>query len=139
MLEQGVHVGLGTDISGGASPSILENARHAVIASRTLESGVDPRQGREQRRSPDSRIDAPTAFWLATAGGGIALDLPIGVFREGYQFDAIVIDGCTRDSNLHLERKAPPEEILQRIVYHAARADIKEVWVANRRVHARLN
>jgi guanine deaminase len=137
MLEQGVHVGLGTDISGGASPSILENARHAVIASRSLESGVDPKLSRELRRSPDSRIDARTAFWLATAGGGIALDLPIGVFREGFQFDAIVLDGRTPDSNLHLGESAAPEEILQKIVYHATRADIKEVWVANRRVHAR--
>jgi guanine deaminase len=137
MLEQGVHVGLGTDISGGASPSILENARHAVIASRTLESGVDPKQSRERRRSPDSRIDAATAFWLATAGGGIALDLRIGMFREGYQFDAIVLDGQTPNSNLHLEENVTPEEILQKIVYHATRADIKEVWVANRRVHTR--
>jgi guanine deaminase len=139
MLEQGVHVGLGTDISGGASPSILENARHAVIASRTLESGVDPKLSRERRRSPNSRIDAATAFWLATAGGGIALDLRIGVFREGYQFDAIVLDGRTPNSNLHLEENATAEEILQKIVYHATRADIKEVWVANRRVHARLS
>jgi guanine deaminase len=139
MLERGVHVGLGTDISGGASPSILENARHAVIASRTLESGVDPQLIRERRRSPDSRIDAATAFWLATAGGGIALDLRIGVFREGYQFDAIVLDGQTPDSNLRLEENAVPEEILQKIVYHATRADIKEVWVANRRVHARFS
>ena len=137
MLERGVHVGLGTDISGGASPSILENARHAVVASRSLESGVDPRMSRERRRSPDSRIDAATAFWLATAGGGIALDLPIGMFREGYQFDAIVLDGRTPDSNLRLEENAAPEETLQKIVYHASRADIKEVWVANRRVHAR--
>jgi guanine deaminase len=139
MLERGVHVGLGTDVSGGASPSILENARHAVIASRTLESGVDPKLRRERRRSPDSRIDAATAFWLATAGGGIALDLRIGVFREGYQFDAIVLDGRTPDSNLLLEENAAPEEILQKIVYHATRADIKEVWIANRRVHARLS
>jgi guanine deaminase len=137
MLEQSLHVGLGTDISGGASPSILENARHAVIASRTLESGVDPRLSRERRRSPDSRIDAATAFWLATAGGGIALDLRVGVFCEGYQFDAIVLDGRTPNSDLHLEENAPPEEILQKIVYHATRADIKEVWVANRRVHTR--
>jgi guanine deaminase len=136
-LEQGVHVGLGTDISGGASPSLLENARHAVIASRTLESGVNPRVSREQRRSPDSRIDAPTAFWLATAGGGIALDLRIGVFQEGFQFDAFVLDGQTPDSNLRLEDNAAPEEILQKIVYHATRADIREVWVANRRVHTR--
>jgi guanine deaminase len=137
MLDQGVHVGLGTDISGGASPSILENARHAVIASRSLESGVDPKLSRKLRRSPESRIDAPTAFWLATAGGGIALDLPVGVFREGYQFDAVVLDARTPDSNLHLEENADPEEILQKIVYHATRADIKEVWVANRRVHTR--
>jgi guanine deaminase len=135
MLERGVRVGLGTDISGGASPSILENARDAVIASRTLESGVDPKLSREQRRSPDSRIDAATAFWLATAGGGIALDLRIGLFREGYQFDAIVLDGHTPASNLRLAENAAPEEILQKIVYHATRADIKEVWVANRRVH----
>jgi guanine deaminase len=139
MLDQGVHVGLGTDISGGASPSLLENARQAVIASRSLESGVDARLSRERRRSVDSRINAATAFWLATAGGGIALDLPIGMFREGYQFDAIVLDGRTPNSNLHLEENATAEEILQKIVYHATRADIKEVWVANRRVHARLN
>jgi guanine deaminase len=138
MLDRGVHVGLGTDISGG-SPSILENARHAVIASRSLESGVDPKLRRELRRSPDSRIDAATAFWLATAGGGIALDLRIGVFREGYQFDAIVLDGRTPDSNLHLGENAAPEDLLQKIVYHATRADIKEVWVASRRVHARLS
>ena len=137
MLDQGVHVGLGTDISGGASPSILENARHAVIASRSLESGVDPRLRRELRRLPESRIDAATAFWLATAGGGIALDLRIGVFQQGYQFDAVVLDGGTPDSNLHLEENAAPEEVLQKIVYHATRADIKEVWVANRRVHRR--
>jgi guanine deaminase len=110
-----------------------------VIASRTLESGVDPKQSRERRRSPDSRIDAATAFWLATAGGGIALDLRIGVFREGYQFDAIVLDGRTPNSNLHLEENAAPDEMLQKIVYYATRADIKEVWVANRRVHARLS
>ncbi|MGA2397026.1 MAG: guanine deaminase [Steroidobacteraceae bacterium] len=137
MLEQGVHVGLGTDIAGGASPSILENVRHAVIASRSLESGVDPRLPRASRRSPGSRIDAATAFWLATAGGGIALDLPVGLFREGYQFDAIVLDGQAPDSNLHLDENAAPEDLLQKIVYHATRADIREVWVANRRVHAR--
>jgi guanine deaminase len=135
ILEQGVHVGLGTDIAGGASPSILDNARHAVIASRTLESGVDPAQERDQRRRPDSRIDAVTAFWLATAGGGIALDLPVGVFKEGFQFDAILVDARSRDSNLRLDTNDTPEEVLQKIIYQAGRANIREVWVANRRAH----
>jgi len=136
ILQQGVHVGLGTDIAGGASPSILDNARHAVIASRSLESGVSPAQERDRRRSPDSRIDAATAFWLATAGGGIALDLPIGVFKEGFQFDAILVDARAQDSNLRLDSNDAPADVLQKIIYHAGRANIREVWVANRRVHS---
>jgi len=136
ILQQGVHVGLGSDIAGGASPSILDNARHAVIASRSLEAGVDPMLTRDQRRRPDSRIDAVTAFWLATAGGGIALDLPVGIFEQGYRFDAVVIDAGARHSNLRLDGRDTPEDILQKIIYHAARVNIREVWVANRRVHA---
>jgi guanine deaminase len=138
LLQRGIHIGLGTDIAGGASPSVLENARHAIIASRSLESGVNPTLQRAQRRSPDSRIDALTAFWLATAGGGVALDLPIGLFREGYQFDALVMDTRVVGSNLRIHAAATPEEILQKIVYHGARANIHETWVANRRVHPRL-
>lgn len=135
ILQQGIHVGLGTDIAGGASPSILENARHAVIASRSLESGVDALQSRDQRLRPDSRIDAVTAFWLATAGGGVALDLPIGMFREGFQFDAVLVDARVPGSNLHFDAADTPEEILQKIMYHCARINVREVWVANRRVH----
>jgi guanine deaminase len=136
LMEEGVHVGLGSDIAGGASPSILENARHAVIASRMLESGVDPREERLQRRRPDSRIDALTAFWLATAGGGVALGLPIGVFKESYQFDAMLVDARSRAGNLRFDTRDEPAEILQKIVYHGGRANIREVWVANRRVHS---
>jgi guanine deaminase len=137
VMEQGVHVGLGTDIAGGASPSILDNARHAVIASRMLESGVDSTLNRQERRRSGSRIDAPTAFWLATAGGGIALDLKIGVFREGFQFDAMLIDAGVPDSNLRLDRSDTPADILQKIIYHAGRENIREVWVASRQVHVR--
>jgi guanine deaminase len=136
LLQQGVHVGLGTDIAGGASPSILENARHAVIASRLLEAGVDPALDRVSRRRESSRIDALTAFWLATAGGGIALDLPIGVFKVGYQFDAIALDAEAPQGNLRLGSADTPEEIVQKIIYHASRANIGKVWVAGRCVWA---
>src|SRR5262249_14043880 len=100
-----------------------------------LESGVDPALKPDERRRPDSRIDALTAFWLATAGGGIALDLPIGVFKEGYQFDALIIDGRSRESNLRLNADDAPADTLQKIIYLAGRTNIREVWVANRRVH----
>jgi guanine deaminase len=136
MLDAGVHVGLGTDIAGGASASLLENARHAVISSRLLEAGVDARQERAQRRRADSRIDAVTAFWAATAGGGIALDLPVGLFASGYQFDACVIDATAPESNLRVDSDDSPETVLQKIIYGAARVNISEVWVANRQVVA---
>jgi guanine deaminase len=135
LLAQGIHVGLGTDIAGGASPSILENARHAVIASRYLEAGVDAAQPRAQRRRPGSRIDALTAFWLATAGGGIALDLPVGLFKPGFQFDALLVDGRTGCGNLRLLPEDSVTEIVQKIIYHGARENICRVWVANRLVH----
>lgn len=135
ILQQGVHVGLGSDIAGGPSPSILENARYAVVAARNLESGVDPDLERSQRRRPDSRIDALTAFWLATAGGGMALDLPVGVFREGFQFDAVLLDPEAPGSNLRIDPDEAPADILQKIIYLANRTNIREVWVANRRVH----
>jgi guanine deaminase len=136
VLQHGVHVGLGSDMAGGPSPSILENARQAVISSRTLECGVDAAQPRERRRYPGARIDPATAFWLATAGAGMALDLPIGLFREGYQFDAVVMDASAPDSNLRIAAHETPHEIVEKITYHGSRADVRDVWVANRRVHA---
>jgi len=137
MLERGMHIGLGTDIAGGPSPSILDNARQAVIASRLLEAGVDPALAREERRMPGARIDALTAFWLATVGGGIALDLPIGAFAPGYQFDAIVVDGDRADSNWRLAAGDPPDAVLQKIIYGAARTNIRDVWVAGRLARSR--
>ncbi len=131
-MDQGVHVGLGTDIAGGASPSIFDSARMAVAASRSLETGVDARLPPDQRGHPGSRIGAIEAFHLATAGGGIALDLPIGLFREGYQFDAIVIKA---GANLRLNPDEAAEDVLQTIIYNAGPGNVRSAWVAGRKVH----
>jgi guanine deaminase len=62
------------------------------------------------------------------------LDLPVGMFKEGFQFDALLIDARAPGSNLTLGDNDPPEDTLQKIVYLANRANIREVWVANRQV-----
>ena len=90
-LEKGLHVGLGTDISGGPSASLMENARMTVTASRMLEEGVDADKPAAARGRPQNRVDFRTAFWLATMGGAIALDLPVGCFAPGRQFDAMLV------------------------------------------------
>jgi guanine deaminase len=134
-LERGVHVGLGTDIAGGASALLLDSARMAVVASRALESGVDQRRRPAERGVPGSRIGFAEAFWLATAGGGIVLDLPIGLFRPGYAFDALIVDPEAPGSNLRIFAEDSGTDILQKTVNGATRANIAAVFVDGRLVH----
>jgi guanine deaminase len=137
MLAEGLHIGLGTDIAGGASASLFEAARQAVASSRLLESGTDPALPAERRGVPGSRVDFRTAFRLATAGGGEALDLPVGLFRPGYAFDAILVKSGLPDGNVIFGPDEDGDTILQRIVMGAGRGDIARVWVAGRAVRAR--
>lgn len=135
-LEKGVNVGLGTDISGGPSASMFENCRGAVLASRMLESGVDPKLSAEDRASYGAaRIDFRDAFHIATAGGGKALDLPIGQFTPGYLFDAVVVDTRADKSPIRLwDDLDHGDGILQKIIYAAGRANITDRWVGGKHI-----
>lgn len=133
-LEQGVHVGLGTDISGGPAGTMFEAARATVQASRMLEDGVDPTDSRETRGTPGSRIDIATAFHLATAGGGEALDLAIGRFEPGCFCDALVIDPATPDGSIRLFGETDPVAILEKTLYTATRPNLATVLVAGEQV-----
>ena len=135
-LEKGLHVGLGTDISGGPSASLMDNARMTVTASRMLEEGVDPATTPDTRGKPESRVDFRTAFWLATMGGAIALDLPVGCFAPGRQFDAMLVqlpeDQMLDDGSGNASQG---DALLQKIIMLATPADIRQTWVAGRSVH----
>jgi guanine deaminase len=134
-LEKGLRVGLGTDIAGGPSASLMENIRMAVHASRMLEEGVDPDLRPEKRRKPNSRIDWKTAFHLATAGGADILDIPVGAFRKGLKFDALAIDTAARDGTVRrLDGDEDLEAALQRILFTASKRNIADVWMSGRRV-----
>jgi guanine deaminase len=134
-LDKGIHVGLGTDISGGPSSLMFDACRTAALASRLLESGVDPRRPAAERGAGRGvRVDFRVAFHLATAGGGVALDLPIGVFAPGNRFDAIRLDADAPAGGVRLWDLDADEQILQKIVYGASRANIAGVWVDGRAV-----
>ena len=130
-LEKGLNIGLGTDISGGPSASLFENARAAILMARILESGVDPDLHAASRASGKAaRIDFRHAFHIATAGGGKALDLPVGLFSPGYHFDAIVIDPRAAKGTMRLfDELDRGEGILQKIIYTASLANIAYVYV----------
>ena len=131
-LEKGLHVGLGTDISGGPSASLLDSVRMSIAASRMMEDGVDAKSQAGERGTPDSRIDFRTAFWLATRGGGEALDLPVGCFTPGNQFDAILV---RLPEEYHGDEDAAGNALLQKIVMLATRESIHATFVAGRLVN----
>lgn len=133
----GVDLGLGSDISGGFSPSLYDNARQAVMSSRMLEDGVNTALPPENRGVPDSRITIKEAFYFATAGGGESLSLPVGKIEEGYAWDVQVIDTAAATTRLPLFSK--DEELLdvfQKIMYLVRPENIREVWVQGEKVHS---
>lgn len=137
MLAEGLHLGLGSDLAGGPAASLFAQARMAVVASRLRESGTDATLAASRRGTPGSRIDALTAFHLATAGGGAALDLPIGLFRPGYAFDAVLLESGLPDGDFHIADAEKAETLVERAVMTAGRGDVARVWVAGRLVKSR--
>jgi guanine deaminase len=132
-LDKGLNIGLGTDISGGPSGSMLEACRATVAVSRQLDTGVDPKLAQDGRGVAGSRVDMRIAFHLATTGGGVALDLPIGLFRKGYQADAIVVDPAAADGSVRLFG-ADPLDHLEQILYTASLANLAQIHVSGERV-----
>ena len=136
LKEQGVEMGLGTDISGGFSPSLWDNIKQAVMSSRMLEDGVDVQQPQVTRGVADSRISVIDAFSLATQGGGEALSLPVGVIAKGYACDLQVVDMQASYGTLTgFGVFNKPEEQLQKLLYLATPEHIKQVWVQGQLVH----
>ncbi|KAF9307455.1 hypothetical protein BGZ74_000014 [Mortierella antarctica] len=86
MLNKDIKVGLGTDVAGGYSPSILE----ALRASRTASVA----------RDMETSLVVAELFYLATVGGArvMELDDKIGNFEVGKEFDAILVNTQVENS-----------------------------------------
>ena len=79
---------------------------------------------------PDSRIDTVTAFWLATAGGAAAVDLPVGLIESGRRFDAIAVRTDRPGGSIRLwEEFDDDARIFEKVVRLATADDISHVWV----------
>lgn len=115
LLDKGINVGLGTDVSGGWSPSILTATREAIGVSRILsavqsqslqdqstkgaETSEPPVEG--STRSQDmtasqadrTKLSVEEALNLATLGGAqcLRLDRKVGSFEVGKEWDAQLI------------------------------------------------
>ncbi|KAI9094123.1 hypothetical protein DFS34DRAFT_595941 [Phlyctochytrium arcticum] len=99
LLDCECKVGLGTDVAGGWSMSILEAMRNAIIASKVIET---QRKNLKTALSHQPLIEETgtnpltpvEVFYLATQGGANVLNLGdrIGNFHVGKEFDALIVD-----------------------------------------------
>ena len=87
LKEQGVTIGLGTDISGGFSPSLYDNIKQSCYVFPHVRRRCGCYIAPNESRCCECAYLSHRRFSLATKGGGEALRLPIGLIKEGYACD----------------------------------------------------
>ncbi|KAJ3274413.1 hypothetical protein HDV01_003017 [Terramyces sp. JEL0728] len=90
LIQEGFEkIGLGTDVAGGYSPSIMDAMRQALISSKVVH--IDSHAGEDTKYEA---LNFANVFYLATLGGAkvMNLDAKIGNFLVGKDFDALVVD-----------------------------------------------
>ena len=120
-LDEGLNVGLGTDVAGGANLSMFRAVSDAVGVSKLRWRCVD------QSFAP---LTIQEAFYLATLGGGSFFG-KVGSFAEGYEFDALVLD----DSGIRSVRELDIAQRIERFAYLSSEGGtITQKYVAGVRV-----
>jgi guanine deaminase len=101
MLNRGIRVGLGTDVAGGASPSMLDCVRNVVTASRCmkffLRGSLEYDHHHHQKSKSEIEykwLNTKEVFHLATQGGAEAVGMGnvIGNFLPGKKLDCLIVD-----------------------------------------------
>ena len=109
-IEEGLNVGLASDVAGGETESMFRAVMHAIQSSNMYWRLVD------QTKKP---LSFDEGFWLGTAAGGAYFG-KVGTFLDGYEFDAVVLDDAKHrdgrsDFTLH--------QRVERAVYLGADSD----------------
>jgi len=120
-LKKGLHVGLATDVAGGATTSMIQTVKTAIQVSKLRNRLYDQNTG---------ALTFPEAFYLATKGGGAFFD-NAGSFDAGCPFDALVLD----DGTIPTAREAMSvEERAERFFYLGDDRHILEKYVNGVRI-----
>jgi guanine deaminase len=119
-LDAGLRIGLGTDVAGGYSLSMLHSIAEAIKVSKLRWHLVD-----DSLRP----LTVAEAFYLATRGGGSFWG-KVGGFDEGFDFDAVVIRDTVAPSKENLSLQAR----LERLIYTDADTQVTDKYVAGKRI-----
>lgn len=149
-LEEGLSVGLGTDVGAGPSLSMFREMGEACTASKLRRAAQHVQSARlrevggltEDQRlrlsealdlDPRPALDAPGAFYLATRGGAMALGLGdrLGALEAGFEADFLVVD--VRCSDPFGRVSADPAQVLSRLIYRSDPRLVQAAYVRGRR------
>lgn len=138
LLDMGLTVGLGTDVSGGFSPSILEECRQAIWVSRF----------RAMNDGDVAKLSTEEALYLATRGGAavVGMEDKVGGFEVGKEFDAQMIslgdvkeggeqDGTFEQGPVDVFGWESWDDKVNKWVYSGDDRNCVGVWVRGRLVH----
>ena len=114
LLDEGMNIGLGSDISAGHHIGVYTQAARAVQLSK-LKQFYEPEGNR--------KISFPEAFWMATKQSG-QLFGGTGTLKAGSVFDALVIDGLSDAA-----RKLSPEQTVERFCYLGTKENITARYI----------
>ncbi|MFH0838291.1 MAG: guanine deaminase [Patescibacteria group bacterium] len=126
--KSGLVMGLGTDVAGGYSLSMLNEMKEAIENSKLLAVFS------KGKISPPMTLSE--AFYLATSGGAkvLSMEKQIGSLEAGKQADFLVIDHQKADpaglKSLYLK----PEQILSKLIYRGSADMIEQVFVGGKRL-----
>ena len=119
-LDEGVKVGLGSDISGGHDLSIFRMMVYAIQVSKM----------HYQQNHNVPFLSLSEVFWIATKSAGSFFGR-VGSFEPGYEFDALVID----DSDLNHDNYTLLER-LERYIYLGDDRQISHRFCSGREIKA---
>ncbi|KAL2810928.1 hypothetical protein BJX63DRAFT_400936 [Aspergillus granulosus] len=154
LLETGVTVGLGTDVSGGYSPSILEAVRQACLVSRLLRHTHQGSESGSVKEVNDGHevLSVEEALYLATRGGASVVDMAddLGGFETGMLFDTQLVrlgrnvpDSEGRDSGVMPSDSVVDifgwetwTERVHKWVWSGNDRNVRAVWVGGTLVHS---
>jgi guanine deaminase len=153
-LEEGLCLGLGTDVGAGPSLSMWAEAAFACTASKLRWSENQHLADRLQRMellgeaqraevlralalSAGVPVDPVHAFHLATLGGARALGLEdrIGSLATGKEADFVVVDPRSVDP-AESRGGEPPERTLSRMLYREHPGMVRATYIRGRRCFA---
>lgn len=131
LLQRGMKVGLGTDVAGGYSASILDAARQAIIASRCISFTE-----KDEQDQPYEALTIDEVFFLATQGGADVLGLggAVGNFSPGKYMDAVIVDPKTEDGPLDMFDGEHLHAAFEKFLFLGDDRNIEQVYVGGKRV-----